>query len=110
MNFPRLALFCSLNAALLSGLAAAEPELPFRDWAPPPPMGWNSWDCFATTSTEAQAKELADFIAVKLADLGFTNGACVRDLWTHRDLGVVAGEFAPEIPFHGAGLYRLSSK
>jgi len=24
--------------------------------APTPPMGWNSWDCFGTTLTEAQAK------------------------------------------------------
>jgi hypothetical protein len=47
-------------------------------------------------------------VAVDLAELGFPNGARVRDLWTHRDLGKFSGQFAPEIPFHGAGLYRLS--
>jgi hypothetical protein len=47
-------------------------------------------------------------VAVSLADLGFTRGAKIRDLWTHRDLGVVAGDFAPVIPFHGAGLYRIT--
>ena len=47
-------------------------------------------------------------VAVSLADLGFSRGAKIRDLWTHRDLGVVAGDFAPVIPFHGAGLYRIT--
>lgn len=49
-------------------------------------------------------------VTVPLADLGFAAGAQVRDLWTHRDLGQFSGEFAPEIPFHGAGLYRLSPR
>jgi hypothetical protein len=47
-------------------------------------------------------------IAVDLAGLGFPGGARVRDLWEHRELGLVTGEFAPVIPFHGAGLYRLA--
>lgn len=47
-------------------------------------------------------------VAVKLSELGFAKGARVRDLWTHQDLGKVSDEFSPEIPFHGAGLYRLS--
>jgi|GEM_PF-3517044 len=47
-------------------------------------------------------------VAVKLTDLGFTGSAHIHDLWTHRDLGQASGEFAPEIPFHGSGLYRLS--
>jgi hypothetical protein len=50
----------------------------------------------------------AGVVTVPLAELGFLGGARVRDLWTHRDLGECKGEFAPEIPFHGAGLYRLS--
>ena len=47
-------------------------------------------------------------IRVPLADLGLTGTVRVRDLWTHRDFGDVAGELVREIPFHGAGLYRLS--
>ena len=47
-------------------------------------------------------------VAVNLADLGFSRGAMVRDLWAHSDLGATAGTFAPVIPFHGAGLYRLT--
>jgi len=34
--------------------------------APTPPMGWNSWNSFATTITEAQARETARIMAEKL--------------------------------------------
>ncbi len=47
-------------------------------------------------------------IPVSLSELGFTNGAKVRDLWNKKDLGRMTGEFAPSIPSHGAGLYRIS--
>ena len=43
----------------------------FHDWAPTPPMGWNSWDCFGTTVTEAQTKAQADFMAAKLKAHGW---------------------------------------
>jgi alpha-galactosidase len=32
------------------GATAATPD--FRNLAPTPPMGWNSWDCYATTISE----------------------------------------------------------
>jgi hypothetical protein len=47
-------------------------------------------------------------ISVALADLGITGSANVRDLWTHKDLGAVTGEFNSVINSHGAGLYRVS--
>jgi hypothetical protein len=47
-------------------------------------------------------------ISVSLADLGISGSAKVRDLWTHKELGVVTGEFVPVISSHGAGLYRVS--
>lgn len=34
-------------------------------------MGWNSWDCFATTVTETQAKAQADYMAEQLARYGW---------------------------------------
>lgn len=34
-------------------------------------MGWNSWDCFATTVTEAQIKAQADYMARHLARYGW---------------------------------------
>lgn len=47
-------------------------------------------------------------IPVSLKELGFNNSVKVRDLWLHKNLGKFNGDFAPVIPFHGAGLYRLS--
>jgi hypothetical protein len=55
------------------------------------------------------ATESGAGVAVKLADLGILGPAAVRDLWTHRDLGPSGPEFAPVLPPHGAGLYRLSA-
>lgn len=43
----------------------------FLRWAQKPPMGWNSWDCFATTVTEAQTKAQADYMAAHLARYGW---------------------------------------
>ena len=39
--------------------------------APTPPMGWNSWNSFATTITEAQARETARIMADKLLPSGY---------------------------------------
>ncbi len=46
-------------------------EPAFWALAPTPPMGWNSWDCFATTVTEAQTKAHADYMAEQLARYGW---------------------------------------
>ena len=39
--------------------------------APTPPMGWNSWDSYGTTVTEAQVKANADAMARDLAPYGW---------------------------------------
>jgi alpha-galactosidase len=39
--------------------------------APTPPMGWNSWNSFATTINEAQARETAQVMAEKLLPFGY---------------------------------------
>jgi hypothetical protein len=56
-----------------TGLSAAPVEATkdFHTWAPTPPMGWNSWDCFATTITEEQTKAQADFMAAQLKSHGW---------------------------------------
>ena len=46
-------------------------------------------------------------VPVSLADLGFGSGCRIHDIWTGQKLGKISGEFAPAIPFHGAGLYRV---
>jgi alpha-galactosidase len=52
----------------------------------------------------------AQVVPVKLADIGFSGKVRVRDLWKRSDLGEFTGEFAPELPAHGAGLYRVSQE
>jgi alpha-galactosidase len=46
-------------------------------------------------------------VPVRLADLGFNGPVAVTDVWTGQRSGTFRGEFAPVIPYHGAGLYRL---
>ncbi|WP_294195222.1 glycoside hydrolase family 27 protein [uncultured Sphingomonas sp.] len=53
--------------ATAPGRAAAAPAL----LAPRPPMGWNSWNSFATTITEAQARETAAIMRAKLLPFGY---------------------------------------
>ena len=48
-------------------------------------------------------------VPVTLTDLGFTGSVKIHDLWSHKDLQFATGEFAPEVPFHGASLFRLTS-
>ncbi len=64
--------FLLVSAATLAATAEAADAPPaFLDWAPTPPMGWNSWDCFATTVTEEQTKAQADFMAANLKAHGW---------------------------------------
>ncbi|HET8655091.1 MAG TPA: glycoside hydrolase family 27 protein [Longimicrobiaceae bacterium] len=49
-------------------------------------------------------------IPVAVPELGFEGAYRVRDLWQKKDLGRFTGDFAPVIPWHGAGLYRISGE
>jgi len=69
----------SVLASAVGGAAAAAIPLgqvradrPARGLlAPRPPMGWNSWNSFATTITEAQARETAAIMREKLLPFGY---------------------------------------
>jgi hypothetical protein len=43
----------------------------FRNWAPTPPMGWNSWDCYGPTVEEHEVKANADYMAEHLKQYGW---------------------------------------
>jgi hypothetical protein len=61
-----------VGAGLFAGLCssrAADPD--YWSWAQTPPMGWNSWDGFATTVTEAQTRAQAGVMQAKLAVHGW---------------------------------------
>ncbi|MFS2019700.1 glycoside hydrolase family 27 protein [Massilia sp. CT11-108] len=71
-----------LTASLAAAAAAASaPSLAFAakskstssaaGLAPTPPMGWNSWNSFGPTITEAQALENADIMVAKLLPFGY---------------------------------------
>lgn len=52
---------------LFAGLAASAAE----PIAATPPMGWNSWDSYGTSVTEAEVKANADYMAAKLKSHGW---------------------------------------
>jgi alpha-galactosidase len=60
------------------------------------------------TISQGDEPRLGQAAHVKLADLGLSGKCCARDIWKQRDLGECSDEFAAEIPFHGAGLYKMS--
>ena len=43
----------------------------FHKWAPTPPMGWNSWDCYGPTVTEDEVKSNADYMSKHLKSYGW---------------------------------------
>lgn len=43
----------------------------FRQWATHAPMGWNSWDCFGASVTEAEVKANADYVEARLKPFGY---------------------------------------
>lgn len=48
----------------------------FRSWAPVPPRGWNSWDCFGAGVTEEQIRANADYMAKHLKPYGWEYVVC----------------------------------
>jgi alpha-galactosidase len=59
---------CQTNKTTDTG---SEAKLPFQKWAPTPPMGWNSWDCYGPTVVESEVKANADYMAEKLKKFGW---------------------------------------
>lgn len=60
--------FC-FSASFFSVKAQSKND--FHNWAATPPMGWNSWDCFGPTVTEAEVKANADYMSKYLKSFGW---------------------------------------
>ncbi len=61
----------ALGAAGVAAAPLRAQMAPAPVLAPCPPMGWNSWNSFATTITEAQARETAAIMAKRLLPFGY---------------------------------------
>lgn len=51
--------------------AGLAPARPFHAWAATPPMGWNSWDAFGASVTEAEYLENARILAERFLSSGY---------------------------------------
>ena len=60
-----------IGAALLAVGLVAMAGAQDKGLAPTPPMGWNSWDSYGLTVTEAQFRANADVVAAKLKAFGW---------------------------------------
>ncbi len=49
-------------------------------------------------------------VEASLSEVGFSGACKIRDLWANEDRGEFTGAFAPELPWHGAGLYRVAGQ
>jgi len=59
-----------------------------------PPMGWNSWDCYAATVTEKQLLEHADYMSKNLLAFGWEYIVCDIQ-WYEPLAGTGDGEYRP---------------
>ncbi|MBQ7471044.1 MAG: glycoside hydrolase family 127 protein [Prevotella sp.] len=62
-------------------------DVRFQDWAPTPPMGWNSWDCYGPSVKEQQVYANANYMKDNgLLELGW-NYVIVDIRWYTNDTG-----------------------
>jgi alpha-galactosidase len=74
--------FRSLSLVLFVVLLQAQPQMAAEKMlAATPPMGWNSWDSYGTTITEAEFKTAADWFAEHLKPYGWQY-LVVDEAWT----------------------------
>lgn len=64
----KILLFLLLFPAII---LSSQTEYNFRKWAPTPPMGWNSWDCFDAGATETQVIQNAEYMRDNLKEFGW---------------------------------------
>ena len=74
MNMKRILIFLAgilAFAACTSEVGGTAVFGDFRDAAPTPPMGWNSWDCYGPTVVEQEVKDAADYMAANMHSFGW---------------------------------------
>ncbi len=79
-----------------------------NDFAPTPPMGWNSYDYYDTTVTEKDIQANADYMAAHLKQYGWEY--VVVDIeWYSNDAGTMRDKYQ-YIPFHARHSKRGGAK
>ena len=59
----RILVLCLFALSLSSTWAQSDADMAtFRTWAPTPPMGWNSWDCYYSSVTEKEVLQNAQYL------------------------------------------------
>ncbi len=71
VSAPRCNVFLLPVLAVLISAQSAPARAPAAAVAATPPMGWNSWDCYGTSVTEAEVKANADYMARHLKPHGW---------------------------------------
>jgi len=79
----------------------------FSDWAPTPPMGWNSYDCFGAAVFEAEVLDNARMMEAHLKDFGWTY-IVVDYCWYYPQVGALnnppqSKDFKPSLPMDAWG-------
>ena len=92
---------CLVTLAMLLSLAA---RADFKNWAQTPPMGWNSWDCYASAVTEAQVRQNAVFMRDNLKDLGW-DYVIIDIRWYTDDTGRWYNQSNPVFTYDQYGRY-----
>jgi hypothetical protein len=77
-------------------------------WVADVPGGADKYLAVFNLQDKKDSAEAGAAIPVKLGDLGFSGSCKIRDLWQNKDLDPASDVFSPVLPWHGAGLYRVS--
>jgi alpha-galactosidase len=84
------------------GSLVAEDEPGLQVWARPLAGHDEAQAVLLFNRTAAQA-----MMRIRWEDLGIYGAAEARDLWAHRDLGVLSGEYSGAVPAHGVVVLRV---
>ena len=79
-------------------------------WMANAPNSVDKYIALFNTHDPVEGSGTTEQVGVKFKDIGLEMQCTVRDLWAKKDLGEFSDEFAADIPFHGAGLYKISPK
>lgn len=84
------------------GTLVSEDEPGYQVWARPLAGTGSPQAVLLFNRTTAQAK-----LQIRWEDLGIYGNVEVRDLWAHKDLGVIARPYAADVPAHGVVVLRV---